>query len=300
MSLQHSVTYKNWRLTYMITASDSIEIVKGEPAGGLFSFSPKSLETLEIPQTIKGYQVIGIGEEAFRLTPEKTPSVVVLPDTIEYIRKRAFISCRNLRLIKLPQGLKEIGSHAFRDCINLQAAECFSADDYSVPVTRLKIGEGAFLGCRQLTAFDAHSVAAIGSNGFRKCEALEDIFLSEGVIDIAENAFDDCPSVVIRCPAGSYASQYAARHHIKCRYEGSQKQNDPAPASEKDNTMPVPIYSNNPYPQQTESKKDIPLQDEGQQIVRIPSDKTKRIKTVKTLYPLCEKELLLLRTMTKK
>lgn len=144
MSLQHSVTYKNWRLTYMITASDSIEIVKGEPAGGLFSFSPKSLETLEISQTIKGYQVIGIGEEAFRLTPEKTPSVVVLPDTIEYIRKRAFISCRNLRLIKLPQGLKEIGSHAFRDCINLQAAEFFSADDYSVPVTRLKIGEGAF------------------------------------------------------------------------------------------------------------------------------------------------------------
>ena len=179
MSKNNSVNYKGWRFTFAMTGSNCVEIVKGEPARSFFPLSSKVPDTLWIPREIRGYMVSRIGEEAFRLPPDKTPYHILFPDTVEYIGKRAFASCQTLRSVILSSRLKEIGNHAFSQCSNLKTVSVSSESANEMNHSILKIKECAFWGCRQLTNFDIKTILAVDSHSFWKCELLESIFLSE-------------------------------------------------------------------------------------------------------------------------
>ena len=179
MMQKNYVNHEGWQLTFSMIDSKHAEIVKGEPVRKLFSLSSRSANTLLIPREIKGHTVTKIGEEAFRLPPDKTPCEVIFPDTVEYIGKKAFASCRNLRSVVLPLSLKEIGDHAFRQCVDLKTVSVSQDVSGKTNVQALKIREGAFFGCSALTSFDLHSIISIDDNGFYKCKASEDDSLKD-------------------------------------------------------------------------------------------------------------------------
>lgn len=74
--------------------------------------------TLVIPESVDGYPVVWIG-------------------------KKAFLSCKTLREIRLPESLAGIGDWAFAYCAGLT--------DITLPYRRLEIGQGVFKECTALT-----------------------------------------------------------------------------------------------------------------------------------------------------
>ncbi len=68
---------------------------------------------------------------------------IKLPDGIKSIGSEAFLACEALKSVKLPEGVTEIGKRAFKNCDALA--------DVTVPASVTAIGEEAFYGCSALT-----------------------------------------------------------------------------------------------------------------------------------------------------
>ena len=96
----------------------------------------------------------------------------------------AFMHCRNLTSITLPNSLRHIGSSAFYNCSGMI--------DVTVPSGVTDIGHEAFYGCSNLTS----------------------ISIPETVNRIDGWAFFGCRWLTICAPADSYAEQYAREQKI--------------------------------------------------------------------------------------
>jgi hypothetical protein len=72
---------------------------------------------VEILKEFCGLPVTSIGTEAFK--EHTTLESVIIPETVELIKKRAFLSCERLKKVTLPKSLSSIHSFAFMGCINL-------------------------------------------------------------------------------------------------------------------------------------------------------------------------------------
>lgn len=93
-----------------------------------------------------------------------------------------------LKEIKLPNGITEIGDNAFNGCSNLTSV--------NIPSSVTTIGDSAFLSCESLTKIEIPpSVTTIGSEAFRQCEALEEINIPDGVTTISSNLFNGCANL---------------------------------------------------------------------------------------------------------
>lgn len=77
------------------------------------------LTDFEIPKTIDGKLVVGIGEKAFY---ESAVEEIGFPKGLRFIEESAFQGCTELKYVNLPEGLEFIGSKAFRECSNLTSA----------------------------------------------------------------------------------------------------------------------------------------------------------------------------------
>lgn len=73
---------------------------------------------LDIPETIDGYTVTGIGNRALFGHTELTSAT--FPDSITYIAIRAFADCSNITSIALPEGVEWIGSLVFEGRSSLE------------------------------------------------------------------------------------------------------------------------------------------------------------------------------------
>lgn len=93
--------------------------------------------SLTVPDTLDGYEVQGIAENAFRKSGVKN---VVLPDSIKYVGESAFSDCVKLEKINLGGSLEAIGDTAFYNCKSLSSALRF-------PDSLRTIGESAFENC---------------------------------------------------------------------------------------------------------------------------------------------------------
>lgn len=98
------------------------------------------------------------GAEVTILSGRVTGSRILLPDTIEdllvtKLDKKAFLSCKILKEVRLPEGLREIGDWAF--------AYCSSLEKVWMPRRKLILGRGIFKECDRLVSIchlDADSV----------------------------------------------------------------------------------------------------------------------------------------------
>jgi hypothetical protein len=147
-------------------------------------------DSIVVPETIDGRSVKGLGVGmamqamgCVRMSPywSKKIKSVILPSTLEIIDDWAFMGCDSLKEMKLPLGLKVIGTNAFYKC-------AFS--NIVLPEGLLEIGEGAFQECSMLKSIIIPStVKSISMNAFVFCEKLEELIISEGVESIEAGAF---------------------------------------------------------------------------------------------------------------
>jgi len=90
-----------------------------------------------IPNTLGGYPVVAIGDEALYGCSNITS--ITLPDSITSIGNAAFGRCENLTSITIPDSVTNIGDYAF--CL------CTSLTSITIPNSVTSIGEGVFIGC---------------------------------------------------------------------------------------------------------------------------------------------------------
>ena len=95
---------------------------------------------INMPETIDGYTVTKIGNNAFYDC--KSIRKIILPDTITEIGSTAFYACTGIDEIILPEGLETIGSAAFGICISLTSIR--------IPKNVKTIEGGAFAFCSSL------------------------------------------------------------------------------------------------------------------------------------------------------
>ncbi len=113
--------------------------------------------SLDIPDTIKGFPVVSIAEQAFR---ECGLVSVTLPENLKSIESGAFADNKSLYEVKFNSVLESIGDTAFYNCESLSSALRF-------PEKLKTIGESAFENCWDMTyVIIPASVESIGYSAF--------------------------------------------------------------------------------------------------------------------------------------
>ena len=160
---------------------------------------------VEMPATVAGLPVYGIGNEAFRDCAEVTS--VKIANGVRSIGKSAFQGCRRLASIEIPVSVTKIESSAFQECDSIISATLPGGDgkvyDYLPCADKLRfltiaegsvsVGESQFCGCSSLlTVTFPSTLRSIGRCAFQGCYWIKSLLLPEGVQVVGESAFSDC------------------------------------------------------------------------------------------------------------
>lgn len=194
----------------------------------LNSYPDWNAEQVDIPATYEGKTVAKIGDEAFMNC--KNLKQVTIPDTIQEIGEKAF-SNSGLTTVEIPASVKTIGEQAFSECDSLKSvimnsdAECgysvfYSCDsltDFVFPKTMQKLNLGFFADCyayKNIVLPD--SLTYIDSQAFRSYHTnTRNLYIPPSVTGIHEDAFyDTTTGLTIYGKAGSYAETFASENSI--------------------------------------------------------------------------------------
>ncbi len=111
---------------------------------------------------------------------------VVLPESVKKIDNYAFYGS-GIKEINLPDGLANIEGDAFRECYNLESVK--------IPAGVKAIPDLCFYGCRNLkNVYLSDSLLSIRSQAFQNC-ALTELVIPEQVSEISSYAFDSNKSL---------------------------------------------------------------------------------------------------------
>ena len=100
-------------------------------------------------------------------------------------KKKLIAAAKGLTSVAIPDGVTEIGEHAFSGCSGLTGIV--------IPESVTVIGACAFSDCTCLTGVTIpDSITEIGTAAFSGCTALTDITIPAGVTIIGEDAFSEC------------------------------------------------------------------------------------------------------------
>lgn len=151
---------------------------------------------LVIPDTLDGYQVVAIGDNAFDAADIGGTLIegnLILPGTLKRIGKKAFRSNTKMKgTIDLPEGLEEIGDEAFKDNISLTG-------DLVIPGSVKSIGEKAFYGCEgmkgTLTLSEGENALSIGYYAFGECGFTGTVVIPVRTESIASEVFYCCQNI---------------------------------------------------------------------------------------------------------
>ncbi len=122
--------------------------------------------TVEIPATLGGYPVTGIGMHAFaEYTSLKSVS---MPESMTWIGNGAFAGCTGLESVALPAGLKSIVENVFYSCTSLTSVV--------IPDKVTSIGSLAFFGCLKLESITVPAgITTLASSFVYGCTNLKKI-----------------------------------------------------------------------------------------------------------------------------
>ena len=141
---------------------------------------------LIIPSTIDGKSVTRIGREAFIGCRSLTS--VIIPDSVSIIGWAAFVGCSSLKNITIPDKVTSIVDHAF--------AHCTSLTSIIIPQGITRIGQQTFNNCTSLTSINIHeNVYTIGLHAFENCTSLKNVTIAKGVKSIRSYAFSGCTNL---------------------------------------------------------------------------------------------------------
>lgn len=177
---------------YKMNQMPESNIVHKEIDGGIEIVRYIGKEYLvDIPETIDGLTVIGIGNGAF----SECCSIqeIVLSDSVTCIGDFAFDGCIELNRINIPKGVRSIGAYTFSGCRSLTKV--------IIPKEVVSIGVFAFTGCTNLFQVEMpNSVMSIGGGAFTNCSNLAQIVIPKSVTSIGRNIFGtEAPNNHLRC-----------------------------------------------------------------------------------------------------
>lgn len=187
-----------------------------------------SAVTLTIPSKLGGYTVTCIGDSAFLLC--KSLTSITVPNTVTDISDSAFKSCTSLISITIPDSVKSIGDDAFLNCTSLESMTipngvtsigtdafsfCKSLKSITISNSVKSIGSSAFAYCTSLASVKIpESLTSIGDFAFWDCTSLTGIKIPDSVTAIGEWAFDGCDKIKICGNSGSYAQTYSNENSL--------------------------------------------------------------------------------------
>ena len=167
----------------------------------------KLTEDLDASNKSKGieYTLNGDGTAEVKDAADDISGEVVIPD---YVRKygnkykvtsigaSAFVNCRSLESLIIPDSVTSIGASAFRECSVLESVV--------IPDSVTSIGSGAFVNCRSLESLIIpDGVTSIGVDAFCNCTSLTSVVIPDGVTSIGAQVFYKCGSLTsITIPEG--------------------------------------------------------------------------------------------------
>jgi hypothetical protein len=174
-----------------------------------------------VPNSIHGWAVTGIGEDAFRITLTRLTSIT-LPSSVTTIGSWAF-SDTGLTNMFISASVTSIGHGAFFTCSNLMAITVDAAnasyssvdgilfnknqttvvqcpggrvESVTLPGSVTDLGNMAFYGCSSLLGVTIpNGVTGIGSALFCGCSSLSSVTVPDNVTSIANAAFLGCSSL---------------------------------------------------------------------------------------------------------
>lgn len=143
----------------------------------------KNVTSVKIPQTIDGYPVTTICEDAFNAC--KSLKSVTLGSNIKKLEHRAFYACSSLSSIDIPNNVTYIGNSAFYNCFNLKSV--------SIGSSVTSIDNYAFYNCQSLSSLNlGKKVKSIGTSAFYGCESLVNVTIPDSVTNISDSIFSGC------------------------------------------------------------------------------------------------------------
>lgn len=139
----------------------------------------------------------------------------VVPDTVKIINREGFSGCVNLKTVKLPIGLTQIGVHAFEECLNLL--------EITIPGTVEEISFQSFSYCSKLTNVSLEEgTRQIDSGAFAMCNFMKNIFIPHSVTSIDSSSLNILPSLTIHCYENSVAHKFAVEKNAKFSFVGDE------------------------------------------------------------------------------
>ncbi len=188
--------------------------------------SARQVEPIDVP---KDYRLGDDGTTLERYTG--TARSFTAPEGVKTIGSDAFRACSTLTIVRLPDSAETIQEGAFADCDSLREIDlpprttqieanlfsgCVSLIQVSLPSGVVAIKTRAFAGCESLrTLAIPANVERIESRAFVGCKSLQTVEIPNPTTFVESNAFDDCERLTIRAPKGSFAEQYAAENDVK-------------------------------------------------------------------------------------
>lgn len=138
--------------------------------------------------------VLGDGTMAAYTNVVSDP-VPLVPEGVKTLVNYLFDGNEVIREMYLPEGVESLGVCCFRDCISLEIV--------SLPSTLTYLGDGVFEGCEHLQTFagdseyvlDSHALVKNGSMFAFAGSGVEDYSIPEGVSEIQNGAFSNCPDL---------------------------------------------------------------------------------------------------------
>ena len=205
---------------YLILTSETNEVQVTFRGESYDSYNDEYIDSVIIPETVSyngtTYSVTSIG---WAFMDCRSLASVTIPNSVTSIQWWAFRNCSSLVSITIPNSVTSIGHSAFSGCssltsitipdsvtsIEMSAFEgCSSLTSVNIPDGVMSIGKFAFSGCSSLTSINIpNSVTSIGDAAFWGCSSLTSINIPNSVTSIGENAFYNCSSLTsITIPNG--------------------------------------------------------------------------------------------------
>ena len=124
-------------------------------------------DKIDIPTEINGLPVTRIGYQAFMGCRDLTS--ITIPDSVTSIGDSAFLGCSSLTNIAIPDSITYIGAQAFEGCRSLTSV--------IIPDGNTIIGFATFANCSKLTSITIpNSVTNISKSAFHYCDNLTDVY----------------------------------------------------------------------------------------------------------------------------
>ncbi|MBO5726585.1 MAG: leucine-rich repeat domain-containing protein, partial [Clostridia bacterium] len=132
---------------------------------------------------------------------------ITLPDTVQTIQDRAFMSCLNLHTVNLGKSVTEIGVEAVKKCEKLENVtlpkslnrignyaftECKNLKEITIPKNVTEMGISAFYSCSLSSITFEEGIETIGSYACFWCgDKLKSVTIPKSVKEIGEYSFND-------------------------------------------------------------------------------------------------------------